>query len=316
MAHWTRGILLAFSLIAVLTTMIWIFAPILIDKVDFLIVSEYQSYYQARFEKAKTVLNDDKQKGIAALESFLNDIESIEVSDRLDKLKYQAFPILIKNLKDLELFDDALYWVDKWLEFHEKDIFAQVWYVELLLGMSGREKEGAEALSSLFENFPGVPVVANAYARMVGNSRDSRDPTKRTTGQRLRKISQSNINLYWRGAGGHFSENHKSTVLIGGKIVNDYVDFNVLLPLGQVVSDFRIDFPEIVGAEYTLNEIKILSELEEVLIEIKAIDIAYKHNMEVSGNKFYITGEDPHFVINLTNFNSYASSINLKGCAK
>ncbi len=167
LVNWVRATLLVVSIMATLTAVIWIFAPNVVDKVDTLFVGTYQSYYKRHFKKAKKILKKDKAKGITALESFMKEVAEIKVSDRLDNLKYQAYPLLIKNLKELELFEKALYWVDNWLEFHEKDLFAQVLRAELLLDISGREREGREALSQLFEKFSEVPVVAEAYSGML-----------------------------------------------------------------------------------------------------------------------------------------------------
>ncbi|MCK5539436.1 MAG: hypothetical protein KAI69_00795 [Deltaproteobacteria bacterium] len=169
LVNWVRVTLFVLSLMATLTAAIWIFAPNVVDKVDTLLVGTYNSYYKHHFKKAKKILENDKVKGIAALESFMEEVAEIKVSDRLDKFKYRAYPLLIKNLKELELFEKALYWVDNWLEFHEKDLFAQVLRAELLLDISSREREGREALSQLFEKFPEVPVVVKAYNGIVGD---------------------------------------------------------------------------------------------------------------------------------------------------
>lgn len=167
LVNWIRVILLVLSLMATLTAAIWIFAPNVVDKVDTLIVGKYTSYYKRHFRKAKKILKKDKAKGIASLESFIKEVAELEVSDRLDKLKYQAYPLLIYNLKGVGNFEKALYWVDDWLEFHEKDIIAQILRAELLLDLPSREKEGHEALSRLFEKFPEVSAVAEAYNRNV-----------------------------------------------------------------------------------------------------------------------------------------------------
>jgi len=311
-----RGIFLTLSVMAMVVTVVWIFAPNLVDKVDTLIVDRYQSYHQAHFDKAKEILKDDKLKGIAALETFLNDNKNINVSDRLDQLKYQAFPLLIKNFKDLGRVREALYWANQWLDFHKKDLFAQVCHAELLLDIPGRKEEGEEALFQLFKMFPNVPKIVTAISKIDANLEVVRGFSEQTSRVRLSKLLQRKISLYWKGKGESFSEKQKSSVSIGGRIVSDHVDFDIMLPLGHSISAFRIDFPEIVGIEYTLDEVKLLSEKKEYLIMLGKVDIAYKHNLEILNNKFYVIGEDPHFVVNIENINSSICSINIKGYMK
>ena len=50
LTNWARAILLALSLIAMLTSAIWIFAPNVVDKVDTLFVGAYESYYKHHFK--------------------------------------------------------------------------------------------------------------------------------------------------------------------------------------------------------------------------------------------------------------------------
>ena len=316
LVNWVRAALLVVSIMATLTAVIWMFAPNVVDKVDTLFVDVYKSHYKHHFRKAKKILKKDKAKGIAALESFMKEVAEIKVSDRLDNLKYQAYPLLIKNLRGLELFEKALYWVDNWLEFHEKDIFAQVLRAELLLDISSREKEGHDALSHLFEKFPDVSVVAEAYLGMLDDPGAVGGFPEQVAKLRLQSLLQSEVSLFWKGAGETFSESRKISVPIVGEIVSEQVNFDLMLPLGYSISDFRIDFPEIIDAEYTLNEIRLLSEGEELLINLNEIGVVYKNNLKVSGNKFYVTGKDPHFVIKIENISSHISSINIKGCVK
>lgn len=67
---------------AMLSVVIWWFTPNVVNKVDNLFVSTYKSYYKRPFKKAKKVLKKDKAKGITALESFLNKVAEVKVSDR------------------------------------------------------------------------------------------------------------------------------------------------------------------------------------------------------------------------------------------
>ena len=313
--NWVRITLFVVSIMAMLSVVIWRFTPNVVNKVDNLFVSTYKSYYKRPFKKAKKVLKKDKAKGITALESFLNKVAEVKVSDRLDGLKYQAYPLLIKNLMELELTEKALYWVDDWLAFHEKDIFAQVVRAELLLDIPSREKEGREALSQLFEKFPEVPVVTEAYIGMIDDPATVNNFMNQAAKLRLQRFLRSEMTLFWKGAGENFSESRKISVPIVGKIVSGQVDFDLMFPMGCSIAYLRIDFPEIIDVEYTLNEIRLFSE-EDILINLNDIDVVYKNNLKESGSKFFVTGDDPHFAIKIENIESPITHINVNGCVK
>ena len=81
---------------------------------------------------AVTTASKDPQEGAVLLEKFLNSLPETYKLDRLDGTKRRAFEATVNVLDNLEKGKEALSWAERWADFDDRDLFAQVWRAKLM----------------------------------------------------------------------------------------------------------------------------------------------------------------------------------------
>ncbi len=129
-------------------------------------------------------------------------------------------------------------------------------------------------------------------------------------------LANSSVDIYWSYQQNVFSEVRKNSVLLSGRRNLNRLIFDVNLPLNDKVSELRIDFPDVVDTQYTLEKIEYVIENELYEIDASQAVLVSNHNLKKQGNRFVVIGQDPYFSFKLPEGQSYITSVRLKGLAQ
>lgn len=159
--------LLSISLLACAALLIWQFRGTWVDRFDVFVVKKYQENYQKRLDYAVSTAAKKPQEGVVLLGQFLDDVSEIKKMDRLDGVKRTAYDTIVKVLNNTDRQEEALAWVERWLEFDDRDLFAQVWRAKLMRTLPGRLADGWMLISDWYRKIPHSSLIANEYAEYL-----------------------------------------------------------------------------------------------------------------------------------------------------
>jgi hypothetical protein len=289
--------------IAILSVITWNYFPSVIDEVDHQVVRVYKYYHKKKLKNAQELINKGEiEAGASSLASLMSDLKDIEVSDRLDFVKHQGFPVLINALLALNRVDEAFYWSYEWLAFHENDLVAQVMRAEMLIYHSDNQEEGKETLVNLYADFSLSPSVKKAYFRMIEEG--------------VSPLAKKNIYMYWKSGKEKFSEERKSQALIGGAVEFDGLLFDIKLVVGGDVDEFRIDLPATYPVQYSIEALEVAYKDSVTNINPSQESYKYHSGMNINGKIIDVVGSDPRFVVVIANTGKPVEFIRLKGAVK
>ena len=159
------------AVIAVGVAILWWRAPRVVDQWGERLVSSYVDEWQARLKGAEVALREGRDReGRSRLIQILRDLDEIRPGDRLAPMKTRAYRTLIVDYDRSGDYDEALRWLDAWIEFDENDITARVGRGLALLRIPGREAEGEAMISELYARVPEAESVARAHAALLRES--------------------------------------------------------------------------------------------------------------------------------------------------
>ncbi|MCI5147938.1 MAG: hypothetical protein D3916_00760 [Candidatus Electrothrix sp. MAN1_4] len=131
-------------------------------------------------------------------------------------------------------------------------------------------------------------------------------------------ITEGVISVYWIDPPGifskqHFSEQRTSKVPIVLQEKKENLEFDLLLPVNAKVEQLRIDFPDVVGIQYHLKQVELISGEHKKLIDISTTPFLLQHKIEKDGQHIKVTGPDPHFSFDISNGASQLDYVRLVG---
>lgn len=159
--------LFSISLLACATLLLWQLGGTWVDQFDVFVVKKYQENYQKRLDSAVSTAARSPKEGVVLLGQFLDDVSEIKKKDRLDRVKRTAFVTIIKVLNNTDRQEEALAWAERWAEFDDRDLFAQVWRAKLMRTSPGRLEEGWLLISEWYRKIPHSSLIANEYAEYL-----------------------------------------------------------------------------------------------------------------------------------------------------
>ena len=164
---WIRILLLSITLLACATFVLWQFGGAWVDRFDNFVVKTYQGYHQKRLNHAVSTASKSPKEGVVLFEQFLGDLSEIHKLDRLDRVKRTAFEAIVKVLNNADRSEEALAWAERWAEFDNRDLFAQVWRAKLMRKSQSKLEEGWLLISELYQKVPHSSLIVNEYAEYL-----------------------------------------------------------------------------------------------------------------------------------------------------
>ncbi len=133
---------------------------------------------------------------------------------------------------------------------------------------------------------------------------------------KLTALVGATLDIFWKGPGENYTGERTVRVGLKGRLEDDLFRFEVDVPLDKEFDKLRIDFPDILGAEFTLESLEILSPIGLKKIVLADVSLDHKHMVARDGALFRVTGLDPYFSVALPGGNQTVSSVLIRGVAR
>ena len=156
------------AVIAVGVAILWWRAPRTVDEWGERLVTSYVDEWKARLGLAEVALREGRRReGRSEVVQILRDLDEIKPGDRLAPTKTRAYRTLIAGYDRSGEYDEALRWLDAWIEFDENDLTARASRGLTLLRIPGREAEGEVIITELYARLPEAESIARAHAALL-----------------------------------------------------------------------------------------------------------------------------------------------------
>lgn len=162
-----RGLLALGALGVGATWAVWQWAPQRVDELDRWIIERYMAPHAEAFAAAERDLAADPDRGIAALETLLEQLADTEKNDRLEVIKRRALDLVTTHLLARGRNAEAAQWAATWSEFDPMDFRAPLVRAKAIGATPGREAEGLAILAGLFQRLPAARSVFQQYLAVL-----------------------------------------------------------------------------------------------------------------------------------------------------
>jgi hypothetical protein len=130
-------------------------------------------------------------------------------------------------------------------------------------------------------------------------------------------LASSSIELFWREKSVVlFDELHKRSAFTEGKKTGDMITFDIEFSVNDNATSLRIDLPDVLGAEYTLDKFEYTSSKQTYEVDLNKIPLTQYNQTKKQQNQFVVVGIDPHFVFELPSGKTSVTSVRLHGTAR
>lgn len=265
------------------------------------VAKHYTWQYQSDYNAAINNLDDEGTSDLDPLRAFLNSLENVRKSDRLDPLKRRALRRMIDELRIREENREALSWTERWLALDERDVAGLVTHAELLTSLPDRRAEGLQAFAALHHKLPELEIVSSPYVTALVNT--ASEPGDLATAYSIfDPLANSYINiqselaeLKWEvlwDTGKSFNGKQKQ-IILPSVDQESLISFTFEIEPG--VKRLRIDPPIKLKARYSDMQINLLSTSPTISADI--VDLNLKVNqLELEEDVIIAQGSgDPYF---------------------
>lgn len=164
---WLRLALLMLTLLGGTVFMIWHLEGQWVNQVDEFVVKSYTDKYMDRLNHATDNGAVSSTESIVLLAELQSDLSNIYKGYRLAGIKRKAFHVLVEILYDAGKYGEALVWAERWVEFDNRDLLAQVWLVKLMREMPSRYEESWLLIKRLYHKIPSSNLIATEYVEFL-----------------------------------------------------------------------------------------------------------------------------------------------------
>ena len=142
----------------------WVFLPETVRNIDDWIVGRYANPPQQKVTQCRTLIQKNDNSAKECLESLLTGkLSNVKKEDRLARLKRDVLKEAVVFFHKKHDLDKAIFWVDEWIRFDERDLTAKVSKAQVYFSFPEKRKESLDLLSSLNDKYPDVVMITNAY---------------------------------------------------------------------------------------------------------------------------------------------------------
>jgi hypothetical protein len=163
----SRVVLLAVTIVAILTVYLWVYHADVVHSVDRKISNQHFQPYEDRLEHVRRLYRDKNYEEAAYYaEKYLADMQEVRLRHKVYPTKRRLLIMLIRSKIFLgkPQVAEALPYAEAWVASDERDLTALLTYEQVLKHIPGKEAELREAQSLLQYRFPGMstpPAAAN-----------------------------------------------------------------------------------------------------------------------------------------------------------
>lgn len=179
-------------------------------------------------------------------------------------------------------------------------------------------EEAYPELMNLIAALPEVSTITNRL-KTIGENEGVRQIELVQCRQKQLQIAAligTTLDIFWKGTNEIFAADKKVRVPFAGILKDGQFQFEITVPIIKKIRELRIDFPEIVGIEYTLEPIEITSSMGTQQIVLAKAMISQKHMVTHNGSIFRVIGDDPYFSVVFPNGLRSVDTVLIRGVAK
>ncbi len=121
------------------------------------------------------------------------------------------------------------------------------------------------------------------------------------------------LEFFWKSPGEVFVAERRVKADLVGSFEEDRLRFDVSAPLDKSLAELRIDLPDIVGVEYTIEFLEILGGKGLQRINLSVVNTVQEHMVERDGARFRVIGVDPYFSVILPGGVQVVDSVRIRG---
>lgn len=170
--HILRALLLAVSLLAAATAVVYQWYPSLLQRLDRILINAHLASHEDRLERARRALNVDRSEAIAILQGLLSDLKRVRHMDRLKRVKRQAYVWVVDALMAEGNPGKALYWADQWTAYDGRDLQGQAAKARIWYQMDATRQEGLRLTRALYRMAPEAEFIAKTYVEAAIDQND------------------------------------------------------------------------------------------------------------------------------------------------
>lgn len=156
-------VLFSVSVVGVILFFVFLERPAWVGSVDDFVLSEYKKHYENKYFSAEAAAKSSRDAGLREWLSLAEDLNSISKGDRLSQMK----KMVLLQISNLYLaagnYQESAHYVDKWIEFDDKDFDAKIKKYHIMRSSSGLKEEAKTYLADLYERYPDVNSVVAQY---------------------------------------------------------------------------------------------------------------------------------------------------------
>ena len=220
-----------------------------INKYNDKIIKLYEKTHRTSFLKASELQQDRPLAAIEAYESFLKEVALVDKGDRLYPLKRKALRNLLSLLNATKQPEKALYWARLWVEMDDLDIYAQVQLGQALHKTKETKAQAVQLLASLFQRFPESKLIAEAYASILLDDRETAAAfdvlIKNHRLQTAQNFIRFGWEVFWGFGDGFVAANRKQVWAKISTSTSAVVTFKMNVPIQA--TEYRVDVPASMG---------------------------------------------------------------------
>ncbi len=297
---------LVVTIVAIVTTFIWLKSPKLVNKIDIKIPSFYVNDICSLYEKAKKAKNIDIQyKYYKKLNIALDGISSL---DRFYKTKQKTYKFLIHYYRSKNENQNALNIAKDWMLQNDYDYAAKLYYVDTLAVIS--KKLASKYYYELYNRHKDISEIAKQYISFLLKNKQLDKALIIENEFNINNTNSINarFKLYYLDKNNpKYSEKASLNISILRKSKNNSVKL--------LVSE---EFNFLSGVRFDINNVPLGSTIENLIIDIATEDNTYKnitfnpkHHIKKLNVSLYETiGNDPFYYLDLpTELQSYKGNI-------
>ncbi|MDH3997428.1 MAG: hypothetical protein OET90_01190 [Desulfuromonadales bacterium] len=158
------ALLAPFFIASVVALVLWACFPDTIHSLDQYIVERYKQELDAQYQQARQSLTQgDPQETV----HFLSRYESHGKGSRVSKQKRTSYQELTQYYIDNDQFGKALEYVEAWVAFDPKDLFALSTQAYILSRNQDSRELALQLITTLYEKFPEAPAVEQMYRQIT-----------------------------------------------------------------------------------------------------------------------------------------------------
>lgn len=294
------------TIIAIITTFIWIKSPKTVNKIDLKIPSYYVNDIHSLYQKAKKAKNIDIQyKYYKKLNVALDGISSL---DRFYQTKQKTYKFLIHYYRSKNENQNALNIAKDWMLQNDYDYNAKLYYVDTLAEIS--KTLASKYYHKLYSQHKDISEIAKQYISFLVKNKQLDKALKVENEFNINNINSINAHykLYYLDKNNpKYSEKASLNISKLTQLKNNSVKL--------LVSE---KFNFLSGVRFDINNVPRGTTIENLIIDIATEDNIYKnitfkprHHLKQLNISLYETiGNDPFYYLDLpTELQSYKGNI-------